>query len=120
MPYVLRNSEGLIVTLAREAQPGAELLPADHPEILAFLGQGEQKHKFASMDADLVRVLEDLVDALVSRNLLRITDLPAEAQQKLFERKHFRERMQQHSLNLFGDEPLPTSSEVISTDFGKD
>ena len=120
MPYVQRDAHGLIRALSRDAEPGAEFLPADAPEVLAFLradaDAGQQR--FASLDADLVRVLEDLVDALVSRNLLRITDLPPQAQHKLFERKHFRERMQAHALQLFGDTDAGPGDigGVISTD----
>jgi hypothetical protein len=119
MPYVLRNREGLIDSLHREPEAGASFLPPDHPEVLAFLGREEHLQRFASMDADLVRVLEDLVDVLIVRNVIRITDLPAEAQQKLFDRKHFRDRMQQHALKLFGNDSVATpADEVVPTDFG--
>jgi hypothetical protein len=120
MPYVTRDSQGLIDTVYREAVAGAEALPADHPEVLAFLGHDEEhQHRFASMDAGLVRVLEDLVDVLIDRNIIRITDLPLEAQQKLFERKHFRDRIKHHSLQLFVPvTPQLGSDEVIHTDFG--
>jgi hypothetical protein len=100
MPYVLRAADGTLLSLHREAAPGAEHLPSDHPEVLAFLGTEEQ-HRFASLDANLVRVLEDLVDVLITRNVICITDLPSEAQQKLFERKHFRERAGRNALQLF-------------------
>lgn len=100
MPHALRHADGTILSLHREAVPGAEDLPADHPAVLAFLGTEEQ-HRFASLDASLVRVLEDLVDVLIGRNIICITDLPSEAQQKLFERKHFRERVGRNALHLF-------------------
>lgn len=119
MPYVLRNRDGLIDSLHREPQPGAEFLAPDHPELLAFLGREEHLQTFASLDADLVRVLEDLVDVLISRNVIRITDLPPEAQQKLFDRKHFRDGMQKHALHLFS--PAATQDPaggVVHTDFG--
>ena len=99
--YALRDPKGVIVSLHRHPVAGAQALAPDHPDVLAFLGQTESK-AFAEKDAHLVRVLEDLVDALVRRNVLRITDLPAEAQAKLFDRKHFREHMQGSALNLFG------------------
>jgi len=51
-------------------------------------------------------VLEDVIDTLINRNLINITDLPAEAQAKLFSRKGFRERRISHSLKLFGDADL--------------
>lgn len=106
MPYVRRNAQGELVSLHRHAEAGtAEYLPDDHAEVRAFLGSGgaDTPHEFARLDADFVRVLEDVIDTLVAKNLINITDLPPEAQAKLFSRKSFRERRAQHSLRLFGD-----------------
>lgn len=102
MRYVVRDPQGSIVSLHREAVPDAEVLPLNHPDIQAFLTGGDGK-SFAMMDADLVRVLEDLIDVLLRRNVFRITDLPLEAQVKLFERKHFRDNLQSHALSLYAD-----------------
>lgn len=113
MPYVLRTTDGLIASLHREApHADAELLPEQHPEVLAFVGAGQPAElEFARLDADFVRVLEDVIDTLIGKNLINITDLPAEAQGKLFSRKSFRERRSSHALNLFGSDdagmPLP-------------
>lgn len=102
MYYVKRDADGQVVSLHRDAQPGAEALSSSHPDVLRFLGhQSRSDEAFAQMDANLVRVLEDLIDALIRRNVLCITDLPMEAQLKLFDRKHFREGMQSHSLDLY-------------------
>ena len=117
MPYALRTRDGLIASLHRQPEPGSEFLPPDHPDVLAFLGREDQVNKFASMDAGLVRVLEDLVDVLIMRNVIRITDLPPEAQQKLFDRKHFRDRMHKNSLKLFEGTDF-SADDVIHTDFG--
>ena len=106
MPYVRRNAQGELVSLHRHAEAGtAEYLPDDHVEVRAFLGPGggDTPQEFARLDADFVRVLEDVIDTLVAKNLINITDLPPEAQAKLFSRKSFRERRTQHSLRLFGD-----------------
>lgn len=104
MLYVLRDAAGEILSLHRTAVAGAHSIAADHPDVTAFLGRSPDQQQFASLDAGLVRVLEDLIDVLIRRNVLNITDLPLEAQAKLFDRKHFREDMQAHSLKLFGDE----------------
>lgn len=106
MPYVRRNAQGELVSLHRHAEAGtSEYLSDDHPEVLAFLGHTTSgaPEEFARLDADFVRVLEDVIDTLVAKNLINITDLPPEAQAKLFSRKSFRERRAQHSLRLFGD-----------------
>jgi len=110
MPYVRRNAQGEVVSLHRHAEAGtSEFLPDDHGDVLAFFGAGPSAggggdaDGFARLDADFVRVLEDVIDTLVAKNLINITDLPPEAQAKLFSRKSFRERRSQNSLRLFGD-----------------
>src|SRR5262245_3029682 len=109
MPYVRRNASGEVVSLHRHAEAGtSEFLPEDHTDVLAFIGGGPSSSSggsdgFARLDADFVRVLEDVIDTLVAKNLINITDLPPEAQAKLFSRKSFRERRSQNSLRLFGD-----------------
>jgi hypothetical protein len=117
MPYVLRTPDGQIDSLHRDARTGAQWLPPDHPELRRFLASAapaveaaahpgadpdpESEAGFASLDAGLIRVVEDLVDVLVARNVINITDLPSEAQHKLFARKNFRERFQRNALQLF-------------------
>jgi hypothetical protein len=62
---------------------------------------------FARLDADFVRVIEDVIDTLIARHVINITDLPDQAQAKLFARKSFRERAGRNALKLFGDEVWP-------------
>lgn len=107
MPYVRRNAQGEVVSLHRHAEAGtSEFLPEDHGDVRAFVGgapPSSSNEGFARLDADFVRVLEDVIDTLVAKNLINITDLPPEAQAKLFSRKSFRERRSQNSLRLFGE-----------------
>lgn len=105
MPYVLRDARGRVDRIFRDAVEGAEHLPANHPDLRSVVGDVPPGGvAFATLDANLIRVVEDLVDALIARNVLCITDLPAEAQQKLFARKNFRDRVQKHALHLFTPE----------------
>ena len=117
MPYVTRDARGAIASLLRDAPAvDAEFLAADHPDVGIFLGAvvGED---FDRLDADFVRVIEDVIDTLIVKNVLNITDLPEQAQAKLFARKSFRERITQHSLRLFGDSDI---SDVIGdTELGE-
>ncbi|MBB1596296.1 MULTISPECIES: hypothetical protein [Achromobacter] len=62
-----------------------------------------QGNEFSQLDADFVRVLEDLIDALIANGTLRMTDLPVQAQQKLSQRKQQRARLSEH-LDLLDDE----------------
>jgi hypothetical protein len=106
MPYVQRDAAGALSSLHREApDAAAEFLPDDDPQVLAFVG-ADSEDRFARLDADFVRVLEDVIDTLIGRNLINITDLPAEAQVKLFSRKTYRERYAGNALKLFGDSDL--------------
>jgi hypothetical protein len=48
----------------------------------------------------LVRVLEDLIDLLITRDVIRFTDLPLPAQEKLMERRSMRQSL--GALDLLG------------------
>ena len=99
MPYIHRTPTGTIDSLHRQSGAGAdEFLPDHHAEVQAFVGGDDG---YSRLDADFVRVLEDVIDTLIVKNILNITDLPPEAQAKLFARKGFRERTSQSSLHLF-------------------
>ena len=58
---------------------------------------------FSALDEDFIRVLEDLIDALLSNGTLRLTDLPPHALEKLNQRKQQRERLR-NSLDLLADD----------------
>jgi hypothetical protein len=104
MPYVRRDTQGQLLSLHREAEPGAQEFVADAAaEVQAFLAQ-LSPDTFRQLDADFVRVLEDLIDVLVARHVINITDLPAEAQGKLFARRSHRHSTALSRLNLLGDE----------------
>lgn len=102
MPYVHRNPSGAIDSLHRQPDAWAEeFLPDSHADVQAFIGRPADGGGFSQLDADFVRVIEDVIDTLIVKNILNITDLPAEAQAKLFARKSFRERATRNSLHLF-------------------
>jgi hypothetical protein len=104
MPFIRRTAEGSIDSLHRRDEGGAEFLPDDHPDVRAFLDAGPASGDgFASLDADFIRVIEDVIDTLISKNVINITDLPLEAQTKLFGRKGYRERVGKDALKLFGE-----------------
>lgn len=57
----------------------------------------------SKLDAEFIRVLEDVVDALLENGTLRITDLPAQALEKLNQRKRTRAHLR-NALDLIGDD----------------
>lgn len=109
MPYAVRDPEGRITSLHRHDPGVGSLIEADHADVLAFLGldappvasRSDEMASFNKLDADFVRVLEDVIDALNARHQLHITDLPEAVQGKLFARKSFRERNTRNALRLF-------------------
>ncbi|HZE92076.1 MAG TPA: hypothetical protein VE029_10295 [Rhizobacter sp.] len=104
MPFIRRNPEGQIESLHRHGSPEMEFLPSGHADLMAFIGHSAtESSDFGRLDADFVRVIEDVIDTLIVKNLINITDLPGEAQAKLFARKSFRERVSRNSLRLFSD-----------------
>jgi hypothetical protein len=58
--------------------------------------------RLAESDQSLVRVLEDLIDTLIGKNLIQFTDLPDPAQAKLLERRTLRHSV--NALNLIEDD----------------
>lgn len=94
MPYVRRAPSGEIAALLNEAAAdAAEFLPATSPEVCAFLGT-PAPDEFAGLDKGFIRVVEDLIDVMLDKGLLRLADLPPEARRKLLERKDLRRQVQ--------------------------
>lgn len=61
------------------------------------------KQQLSSSDLEFVRVLEDLIEVLISNGTIRLTDLPPQALAKLNERKRTRKQLKK-SLDLIGDD----------------
>ncbi|MFO0121191.1 MAG: hypothetical protein ACK520_01780 [Inhella sp.] len=107
MPFVTRDPSGALSGVLRDDPGGAEFLEPHHPELQAFMATiAPSAEAFDRLDADFVRVLEDVIEALMARNVIAVTDLPETAQAKLFARKRFRERRPQHALSLFRESGL--------------
>lgn len=68
-----------------------EEIPENAPELAAFTGHfAPDYHDLSLTDIGLVRVLEDTIDLLIERGLIRFTDFPEAAQVKLLERRSMR------------------------------
>ena len=101
MPYVRRNAAGSIVALLSEPDADAqEALAVTDTDVMTFLGGSTA---FSAMDADFVRVTEDLIYVLMEKGVPQFTDLPADAQRKLRARESFRGRRLKDALDLLGD-----------------
>ena len=101
MPYVKRDELGQITSASLGPAQGLDELPAGSPELLEFMRRMGLEHStLEQSDMRLVRVLEDLIDLLIDRDVIRFTDLPLPAQEKLMERRSIRQSL--GALNLLG------------------
>ncbi|APW47100.1 hypothetical protein [Rhodoferax antarcticus] len=93
MFHVLRSPDGSIQQVSKVTLHNSEPLEESDPELGAFLGNAPPQPSFGTADAEFVRVIEDLIDVLITKNLIMHTDLPAAAQKKLMFRKGLRSRL---------------------------
>jgi hypothetical protein len=61
------------------------------------------KADMAKLDAEFIRVLEDLIQVLVDKGVINLTDLPTQALEKLNQRRRVRSRIH-NALDLLPDE----------------
>ncbi len=94
MFYVQRDLNNALIRV--EAKAFAEAtgtLPADHHEVQAWFAGDEVENslkQLKSSDLEMIRVLDDLIQVLTSKGVIRITDLPPAAQAKFLERTQAR------------------------------
>lgn len=104
MPYIKRDNTGNIIAASQIADTGLEQVAADDPQLQDFLNSlAEDVGQLSATDQDFVRVLEDLVELLVSRGVILFTELPQSAQQKILFRQRLRNKLP-GSLDLLGDD----------------
>ena len=98
MFYAERNADGTIIAVKKADEPSGkkEITPS---ELMDFLTQKTSPplpftQVLSYLDNEMVRVLDDLIDLLVQKNIIVLTDLPEDARKKLFNRKAVRHKMQ--------------------------
>jgi hypothetical protein len=101
MLYANRGADGVIVSISRQPQAGAQVVSESDPELKAFIAGDANAPSFDTIDADFVRVIEDVIDTLIKTQVIRLTDLPEAAQRKLNQRKGLRSRLH-GALDLIG------------------
>lgn len=97
MFYVQRNAEGRLLKVQPMEFAGyTETLPADHLDVQAWFSSETVELSLKQLqqsDLDMIRVLDDLIQLLTSKGVIRITDLPPAAQAKLMERTQARSNL---------------------------
>lgn len=101
MPYVSRDAGGAVSGIFLKPGSGvSEFLPNDHPDILSFFGgvlpesvESTPLSELTHSDIAFIRVIEDVVDILIHKNLLTFTELPEKAREKILSRRDARGRL---------------------------
>ncbi|MDP2831950.1 MAG: tryptophan synthase subunit beta like protein [Pseudomonadota bacterium] len=105
MIYVRRNANGQVTALSLNQDAAhPEAMQETAPEAIAF--HAAASDELARSDLALARVLEDLMEVLIDKAVIRFTDLPAAAQKKLMARRSL--RTERRGVNLIGDEDSDT------------
>ncbi|MCB9947378.1 MAG: hypothetical protein H6842_06045 [Rhodospirillaceae bacterium] len=113
MPHVLRDRDGQIMAVFdRPGQGQTEEIGPTEPELIAFLDRlalerTTQQAAFARADLEFIRVLEDLIGALLEKNVITLNDLPAEARQKVLNRSALRSMLLSHMPIIEMDDSEP-------------
>lgn len=108
MVYVQRDADGRLLRVEHDPfEDMTETLAVESEELHKWIAtQEEVRERLASLkdsDLELVRVLEDVVTALVTKGVIRYTDLPEAAQRKLDQRAVTRAEIEGLS-GLLGDD----------------
>ncbi|MBI1907622.1 MAG: hypothetical protein HYS20_15500 [Rhodocyclales bacterium] len=85
------TGDGSVAPVRKATVHPVYVAPNKTAENLCALGVDET-------DIALIRVIEDLIDTLINRGLIRFTDLPVAAQIKLTERRSWRSSMRDTQL----------------------
>ncbi len=98
MFYILRDSNGHLIRVERSPFPEMSgELPDNSVEAAAWLHNQRailaKIERLRSSDLEMVRVLEDLIQVLITKGQISITDFPAAAQLKLVNRARAREEL---------------------------
>lgn len=108
MPFAIRDDQGRVVALSDRAGEGSEALPANHPDVLDFLfrdaAPGERERQLLASDLGFIRVVEDLIEVLVRKHVISLSDLPAAAQEKMLGRAGLRSYVQDVFAEIVADD----------------
>lgn len=111
MPYIERDNDNQIIAIyAKAPSDDAEYLATNHQDVIDFLNRNapeEQSLRFLNRsDYELVRVLEDLIELLVDKNIVLFTDLPSAAQRKLLQRRRARQNLQEENPLMINEDDI--------------
>lgn len=110
MPYVIRNASGKISGIFERAEVGvAEEIAADDPELAQFLvdhglnSPDSARQLLAGSDLKMIRLVDDLIDLMIDKDVIKFTDLPPVAGEKYLQRQVARKRLQ---ISIVGEDDI--------------
>ena len=94
MLYVLRDeSQQIIAVSERKIGDSWDSVDLEDEALHVFLQKNPNigNKVMQAADADFIRVLEDVIDLLCDKQIIQFTDLPNPVQNKLLNRRRYRE-----------------------------
>ncbi len=109
MIYITRDSSGQIANITFSAEEGGEEIGLFEPELKIFLASSDNealvKDILEELDLGMVRVIEDMIDVLIHKELILFTDLPEPVQNKLLFKRSVRQSISSDS-SLISEEEM--------------
>ncbi|MDG6778763.1 hypothetical protein QCB44_08605 [Thiomicrorhabdus sp. zzn3] len=112
MIFIRRNEAGEISEIDFTPGPNLEEISLFDPQLKEFLQNNPHSEELIKtvldkLDLDMVRVIEDLIDVMIDKELLRFTDLPQPVQNKLLFKKSIRSSLNaDHHMIIAEEEAL--------------
>ena len=105
MIYVKRDATGRVIAVSQEPMEGFEQTDESAASEINEVLASATDSLFQNSDLEFIRVLDDVIDLLIDKNLILFTELPAVVQENYTQRTQMRERRRE-SLNLLEDEEI--------------
>ena len=111
MLYAERDESGKIISLSYECRTeGSEPVSVKDREVIEFLGGSGDENAALELlqasDVELARVTEDLVELLVGKGVILMTELPEAAQMKLLNRRKTRAALDSDAPFIVNEEDI--------------
>jgi hypothetical protein len=97
MPYITRDKKGAIIAIYNDEGDDRQWEEPNIPDVIAYIKKMDPSHiakqVLTESDNDMVRVIEDLIELLMEKQVFVYTELPEAVQEKLTARKQLRQKM---------------------------
>ncbi|WP_028485569.1 hypothetical protein [Thiomicrorhabdus chilensis] len=111
MIFIRRDVDGEISEIDFSPGPNLEEISLFDPKLKDFLKNSPHSEELIKtvldkLDLDMVRVIEDLIEVLINKDIIRFTDLPNAVQNKLLFKKSIRNSLHEENSLLVEEETL--------------